>query len=63
MTPGLRAILQKVDAGHGIGVPIDPCNDRATAVRLKLIEGKRMKVGHGKKYYLTEKGRKALGVK
>lgn len=59
MTPGLRRLLEKTHAAL-CGTTLESSNDRATAVRLKLIEGRQMKNGHRKRYYLTEAGMSAL---
>lgn len=63
MTQGLRNLLLDIAQRDtaGIGVSVKPSNDRATAVRLGLIKGWRMKVGHSKHYTLTAKGREAIG--
>lgn len=63
MTPGLHRLLSDVanrEGGARLGVTVEPCNDRATAVRLGLIIGRKMKVGHRKIYSLTDKGRRAV---
>jgi hypothetical protein len=62
MTNGLLRFLRTLNARdpNGMGAPMDACNDRATAVRLGLIAGKNMKVGHRKMYWLTAAGRAAL---
>lgn len=62
MTPGLRNILHDLAARdpNGMGIMLDASPDRVKAVRLGLIVGKQMKVGHNKKYQLTASGRAAV---
>jgi hypothetical protein len=62
MTPGLLSLLRDIDERDrtGLGVSVEPSNNRATAVRLKLIAGRKMKCGHRKMYLLTAAGRELI---
>lgn len=62
MTDKLLAFLRDIDRRDPswTGIWLGPSTERSAAVKLGLIAGRKMKVGHGKMYQLTAEGRKAI---
>lgn len=56
----LREIAAHDEKGWGEGMCLDDTAARRDALKLGLIAGRKMKIGHRKIYYLTGAGRKAL---